>query len=75
MQRIIASSVSRSISRGSVNIQMRRTIRRQIQKNFSSTARLAIANEISSLRLMSVVNGLEEGMVRGWDLCADDDGG
>ncbi len=56
-------------------MQMRRTVRRQMQKNISSTTRLAIANEISSFRLMNVVSGFEEGMVRGWDLCADDDGG
>mmetsp|Transcript_12182 Transcript_12182/g.17751 ORF Transcript_12182/g.17751 Transcript_12182/m.17751 type:complete len:82 (-) Transcript_12182:93-338(-) len=81
MQRFVASSITRSISRGSMNLKkscntpMRRQIQKDMQRKTHSTLRLAVANEISSLRLAGAMNGFEESLPRGWDLGDDDDGG
>jgi len=68
--------MARPISRGSSKkcMSAKQRIQQETKRNISATFRLAVANEVSSLRLLSVVNGFEEGMVRGWDF-EDDDGG
>ena len=56
-------------------MQTRRRIQSATVRNISSTTRLAVANELASLRLNGAIKGFEESTVRGWDLMADDDGG
>lgn len=83
MQRAFAKSVAvKSFSlaqRSSIisgqSMQTRRRIHSATVRNISSTTRLAVANELASLRLNGAIKGFEESTVRGWDLMADDDGG
>ena len=56
-------------------MQTRRRAVQEMKRNISSTTRLAVANELSSLRLNGTINGFEDSMVRGWDILGDDDGG
>jgi hypothetical protein len=37
--------------------------------------KMALGNELSSLRLTGAVMGFEGSIVRGWDVNGDDDGG
>mmetsp|Transcript_9128 Transcript_9128/g.13815 ORF Transcript_9128/g.13815 Transcript_9128/m.13815 type:complete len:84 (-) Transcript_9128:338-589(-) len=83
MQRSFAKSVAaksfslaqRSSILSGQSMQTRRRIHSATVRNISSTTRLAVANELASLRLNSAIKGCEESTVRGWDLMADDDGG
>ena len=72
MQRYAAGVYRASMRKRSTLLNT--TARRRMQQETNRTIRFAVANEASSLRLMSVISGFEESLVRGWD-CGDDDGG
>jgi|AntRauTorckE5430_2_1112549.scaffolds.fasta_scaffold56561_1 hypothetical protein len=81
MHRAFTNSTARTFSRvqrNVISIKSNQTRRRTIQetkRNISSTARLAVANELSSLRLSGAISGFEDSIIRGWDILGDDDGG
>jgi hypothetical protein len=81
MHRAFTNSTARTFSRvqrNIISIKSNQTRRRTIQetkRNISSTARLAVANELSSLRLSGAISGFEDSIIRGWDILGDDDGG
>ena len=80
MQRQLTRTVSRAIQKGrnsykSINITAERRIQYEVKRSVSQSLRCAVANELSSMRLTSAINGFELGLERGWDLVGDDDGG
>ena len=80
MQRQLTRTVSRAIQKGRISSKAtsftaERRIQHEVKRSVSQSIRCAVANELSSMRLTSAVNGFELGIERGWDLVGDDDGG
>lgn len=79
MQRQLTRTVSRAIQKGRISkptgFTTERRIQHELKRSVSQSIRCAVANEFSSMRLTSAVNGFELGIERGWDLVGDDDGG
>ena len=80
MQRQLTRTIARAIQKGrssskTITITAERRIQYEVKRSVSQNLRCAVANELSSIRLTSALNGFELGIERGWDLVGDDDGG